>query len=258
MSMTFGPLLKNWRERRRYSQLDLALAAEVSARHVSFMEQGRAQPSRAMVLRLARHLDVPLAERNALLNAAGFSAQYKARGFDAVDMQAVRTAVQRLLTRHAPYPGFAIDRHWRVVEANAAAAALFGALGLSADRPLYDVFLDPARAALFHNLDELKGHLAQRLMTESRHLGGDTVLERAAAALRQDMPADASASPGPPAATINTIIDVGGQRLALFGMIAQFGSTEDIALADLKIELMFPADAATSDWFEAAASSPSP
>jgi transcriptional regulator with XRE-family HTH domain len=251
MNPNFAQQLKSWRERRRMSQLDLALAAEVSARHISFLEQSRAQPSRAMVLRLARHLDVPLAARNGMLKAAGFSGHYRARKLDSAEMTSIRAAVERLLSGHNPYPAFALDRHWRLVEVNQTAATLFGALNVGIGESLLDVFLDPARVAAFDNAEEIKHHLVTRLRTESAHFGGDEVLDRAATALsahlQEDMPTGRSS------ATIGARIRFGAQTLSFFTVVAGFGSTEDIALAELKIELMFPADDGTRAWLEAAA-----
>src|SRR5215207_3451526 len=108
-----GELLRGWRRRRRLSQLDLALDAGVSARHVSFVETGRARPSREMVLHLAEHLAVPLRERNPLLIAAGYAPTYQATDFDAPEMESVREALERLLQAHEPYPAILVDRRWQ-------------------------------------------------------------------------------------------------------------------------------------------------
>ena len=121
---TVGSLLRDWRTRRRLSQLELASAAGVSARHVSFVETGRARPSREMVLHLAEHLEVPLRERNPLLVAAGYAPTYQASDFEAPAMQPVRDAVERLLAAHEPYPAILVDRRWQLVSANQAASVL--------------------------------------------------------------------------------------------------------------------------------------
>src|SRR3954465_15807555 len=119
-----GPLLRDWRTRRRMSQLDLALAAGVSARHVSFVETGRSRPSAEMVVQLAEHLDVPLRDRNALLLAAGYAPAYAQRDLDAPEMGPVREAIEAVLRGHEPYPAVVIDRHWGMVAGNAAVALL--------------------------------------------------------------------------------------------------------------------------------------
>src|SRR6188508_1388434 len=124
MSEQVGTLLRDWRTRRRLSQLDLASDAGISSRHLSFVETGRSRPSREMVLHLADHLDVPLRARNALLIAAGYAPTYHATDLDAPELQTVRTAIERVLVGHEPYPAILVDRRWELVAANRAAAVL--------------------------------------------------------------------------------------------------------------------------------------
>src|SRR5690242_9168643 len=120
MAQPVGNLLREWRQRRRLSQLDLACEAEISTRHLSFLETGRAQPSREMVLHLAERLEVPLRERNVLLVAAGFAPVYAERSLQDPALQSARTAVDLVLAGHEPYPALAIDRHWNLIAANGA------------------------------------------------------------------------------------------------------------------------------------------
>ena len=127
----YPDMLKEWRKRRRLSQLDLAMEAEVSARHISFLETGRARPSRQMVLQLCAELGVPHAERNQMLTAAGLAPAYRRRDIDEAEMVPVRDAVNWILTRHNPYPAFAIDRYWNLVEINQTAAMLLAGVGLA-------------------------------------------------------------------------------------------------------------------------------
>ena len=156
----FGQALRDWRGKRRRSQLDLGLSANVSARHISFLETGRARPSRAMVLMLCEALDLPRAERNRLLTAAGFAPLYAARDWSAAEMAPARAAMEHMLTRHAPYPGLALDRHWRLLRLNAPAAALFGAFGIGEGDPLLDAMLDsPAMLDAIENLADLAAHI---------------------------------------------------------------------------------------------------
>ena len=134
--MAVGDLLRHWRGVRRVSQLTLALEAQTTARHVSFIETGRSQPSRAMVLRLARVLDVPIRERNQLLLAAGYAPVYPETGLAAEDASLVAAALERMLRQHEPYPAVVMDRHWNILDRNDAARALFGwLLGDRATRP---------------------------------------------------------------------------------------------------------------------------
>lgn len=242
----FGNLLKHWRQRRRYSQLELAIAANVSSRHISFLETGRSRPSRTMVLQLSDVMDVPRGERNTLLASAGFSAAYAARDDDSSDLRFVHEAIGWTLQRHDPYPAIAFDRHWRVVQMNRCATALLGRLGVAAGDSLLDAFLSPGplRDALV-NWHEIAREMRTRLRTESRHYGGDPVLEAAIDqfdALNTD---DRDESRAPYPAVIPVVFRAGPHDLSFFSTIAQFGSAEDIALADLKIEMMFPADEAT-------------
>lgn len=246
MDPNFGSVLKSWRERRRMSQMDLGLTAEVSARHIAFLERGRAQPSRSMVLRLCRHLDVPLADRNGWLLAAGYAGHYKARPLSSATMAPIRVAIDRMLATHEPYPGFVLDRHWRVRQTNQAASRLLGAIGIEIGTSLLDIVANKdVMAATFENAEEIRAYLCRRLKTESRHYGVDAVLERAAARLADDLDLD---EPTAPSATLTARLKTPGGVLSFITVLAHFGSTEDIAVAELKIELMFPADDATNNW----------
>ncbi len=243
MAESFGALLKTWRGQRRMSQLDLGLAANVSARHISFLETGRARPSKSMVLMLSETLGVPRAKRNALLTAAGFAQAYTARSLDADEMEPVRAAMDWTLERHAPFPALAFDRHWRIVRMNPVSAALLSSMQLGEGDSLLDAFINggPFAEAL-ENRDEIARHMVTRLRTESAHLGGDEILDRAITSLVDTLGGETE----PAAATLPAVIPAryrsNGVLLSFFSTISQFGSTEDIALADLKIELMFPAD----------------
>ncbi|MEZ5932379.1 MAG: helix-turn-helix transcriptional regulator [Alphaproteobacteria bacterium] len=245
---SFGALLRDWRDRRHMSQLDLGLTANVSARHISFLETGRARPSRAMVQMLGEVLDVPRTSRNALLHAAGFAPAYRSRDWSEGEMGPVRAALDWMLTRHDPYPAFALDRHWLLIRANRAAGALFGVLGLEEGGSLLDVLTDrEVSEALFENWREVMHHLLARLRTESLHLGGDVVLDAAAETIATVLGSPSAVPTGALAAVIPTRLRAGGVTLSLFSTVAQFGTAEDIALADLKIEMLFPADESTRE-----------
>ncbi len=246
MDVSFGELLKDWRSRRRISQLDLALAANVSARHIAFLETGRSKPSRAMVIQLSEALTVPRTERNVMLNRAGFAATYKQRNLDDEDMCHVQSAVMWTLERHDPYPAMAVDRHWRLVRANRSAGMLLSSVGISAgDSMLEAAVSSPSLRGAVVNWPEVVRHIHQRLRTESAHLGGDAVLDAAAAKLGEEIRTEATAENGDLPAVVPTRYRAGGITLSFFSTIAQFGTAEDIALADLKIELLFPADETT-------------
>lgn len=241
----FGTLLKTWRGQRRLSQLDLGLAANVSARHISFLETGRARPSKSMVLALAETLEVPRANRNVLLQAAGFARAYVQRDLAAEEMAYVRQAIDWMLERHNPYPGIALDKHWNLLQANACAAGLMQPMGLGPGDSLLDAMLDGPFAEALENREEILRHMLARLRTEISHLGGDAVLEAAADRIAAHLPAEISHTTTPMPAVLAARYRVNGMTLAFFSTISAFGSTEDIALADVRIELMFPADEAT-------------
>lgn len=243
--MHFGDALRDWRGKRRRSQLDLGLSANVSARHISFLETGRARPSRSMVLSLCDELEVPRSDRNHMLTAAGFAPLYQARGWEAEDMAPARAAMEHMLTSHAPFPGLALDRHWRILRMNAPAKRLFGLFGITEGGAMLEAMLsNPALLDAIENLPELALHLAARLRTESAHLGGDPVLDTYAEQLDQ-LTAEGTQPDGPLPAFVPTRIRMGDARLSFLSTIAQFGTAEDITLAELRVELMFPADEAT-------------
>nr|WP_070959152.1 helix-turn-helix transcriptional regulator [Hyphomonas sp. Mor2] len=246
----FADALKTWRKARRYSQLELALEAEVSSRHLSFLETGRANPSRDMIQRLGDALDLPLAVRNQFLAQAGFAARYPQRDWSSEEMAPIRGAVEYTLRRHAPYPAVAVDRHWTILQMNTPAEQLLGLIGARIGVSMIDLVQDESVQAMIENWPEVAYHTAQRLRVESAARGGDERLEAAIEALSM-APIPESEPVGP---VIPTIYRAGDMRLSLFTTIAQFGTPEDLALDDLKIELFFPADDATAGALEALAS----
>ena len=240
---------------REARQLRLGLEADVSARHIAFLETGRSFPTRAMVIRLSNALDVPRGERNALLEAAGFAPVYQRRDLGAADMRSIREAVQWTLSRHAPYPAFAYDRRWQLVELNGPATAMLGAAGLRPGDSILEAMLAPsALRDAIANWPEVARYICARLKTESRALGGDPVLSAAA----EKLAAEAGESAGNAAAlpvVATTRYRWGNGVLSFFSTIAQFGSAEDIALAELRLELLFPADEITRQTLGATAES---
>lgn len=237
----FAEALKTWRKARRYSQLELATEAEVSSRHLSFLETGRANPSREMIQRLGDALSLPLAVRNQLLTHAGFAARYPQHGWTSEEMAPIRQAVEYTLQQHAPYPAIAIDRHWTILQMNAPAEQLFAMIGAKIGVSLIDILLDKTVQAMIENWPDVAQHSAHRLRLESAARGGDERLESAINALSL-VPPPKSQPIGP---VIPTIYRAGDLCLSLFTTIAQFGTPEDLALDDLKIELFFPSDAET-------------
>jgi transcriptional regulator with XRE-family HTH domain len=244
MSNTFGTALKDWRARRHMSQLDLGAEANVSSRHIAFLETGRAKPSRMMVSQLSDALNIPRSTRNALLAAAGFSASYRSRDLNTADMTQVRAAIDWTLTRHDPYPGFALDRHWVLVAANVSGAALLSHVGLQVGDSFLTAMVEKQDFKnKIENWSVVARYMAVRLRTESIHAGGDPVLDEAARHLNAEAQIEKHSSELP--AVVATTVKLNDAVLSFFSTIAQFGTAEDIALADLRIELLFPADEAT-------------
>lgn len=239
---TFPESLKSWRKARRCSQLDLAMEANVSSRHISFLETGRARPSAEMILRLGDALGLPLAARNQMLTQAGFAARYPARQWEAEDMAPIREAMEHTLAGHAPYPAVALDRLWTVVRMNGPAKMLFAPLKVQEGDSMLDLVTSDALPPLVENWPEVAHHSAQRLRTESAAQGGVEALDRAAAKL-SEAPLPDTAVTGP---VVPTIYRMGPMRLSMFTTIAQFGTPEDLTLDDMKIELFFPANGETA------------
>ena len=243
----FAQTLKSWRNVRRYSQLDLATEAEISSRHLSFLETGRARPSREMVQRLGEALQLPLEARNQMLTHAGFAARYAGRQWSDDQMEPIRGAVQRMLDRHMPFPGMALDRMWVIRHLNPTAETLFGMLGVGIGDSMIELVTSDALPPLVENWPEVARHAAARLRVESAGQGGVPEFDRAVTTLLQAAGPDT----GTPAPVIPTILRKGDMRLSMFATIAQFGTPEDLTLEDLKIELYFPMDAATEAMFGA-------
>lgn len=246
----FSTSLRTWRQTRRLSQLDLALEAEVSARHISFLETGRAQPSRDMIGRLGDALALPLDAKNQLLNHAGFAARYPGRDWDDAAMAPIRAAVVYTLEQHSPYPAIAIDRLWNVVRLNGPARLLYQQLGVHEGDSLLDLMISDELPPLIENWPAVAHHSARRLRTESAAQGGVPELDAVADKLGQvDVPEAFETGP-----VLPTILNTGELRLSMFATIAQFGTPEDVTLDALKIELFFPADEATEQVLRAMAS----
>jgi transcriptional regulator with XRE-family HTH domain len=256
MTTQFGGLLREWRETRKLSQLDLGLSADVSARHISFLETGRARPSRAMVLNLGSVLEVPRGSRNAMLHAAGFAPGYRARDLDEADMAPVKAALEWMLERHLPYPAMVLDRHWIMIRANATARMMLSQVGIGEGDSLIDALLDVARLpSVIENWQEVAQHLVQRLRAESGHLGGDACLDDRAAQLAGQIGAIAPAIGAGSEAVIPTRYRMGTSTLSFFSTLSQFSTAEDIAVADWRIEHLFPADEETRQMLNSLAAS---
>ncbi|PSB56175.1 helix-turn-helix domain-containing protein [Chamaesiphon polymorphus] len=258
---SFGTLLKQWRDRRNFSQLDLALSSEVSQRHISFLESGRAKPSQEMVLQLATVLEIPLRQQNLLLSAAGYAPIHTETDLSAPEMVPVRKAIDLILGQHEPYPAFAVDRYWNLLLTNQGATRLLGAF--IAPERLQGIFDADGKINLlrvmFHpqglrpfivNWESVASHALQRLHRE-------TLVERESdfsTALLKELTSDPDIDRIWQTERRNTVqhtllLSVHFQRddleLKFFSTIATLGTPYDITLQELRLECLFPADETT-------------
>jgi transcriptional regulator with XRE-family HTH domain len=248
-----GHLLREWRTRRNVSQFQLAAGSAVSARHLSFIETGRARPSREMVLHLADRLEIPLRERNVLLLAAGYAPRFAERALDDEEMAPVREALERFLSAHEPYPAIVLDRHWNLVLAN-------GALAFLIEEVAPELLEPPANAlrATLHphgmaprivNFEEWSAHLVHRLRREIA-LTGDPEMEALLAEVLT-FPGVRSEPPPPDAAAAGRIalplqLRHADRLLSFYSTVTTFGTAADVTLAELSLEAFYPADAETA------------
>ncbi|NJO22853.1 MAG: helix-turn-helix transcriptional regulator [Sphingomonadales bacterium] len=263
-SQSVGDLLRDWRQRRRLSQLDLASEAEISTRHLSFLETGRSQPSREMLLKLAEQLGVPLRERNVLLTAAGYAPVFAERRLDDPALEAARKAIRLVLAGHEPYPALAVDRHWHLVDANAGVTRLMAGADQSLLRPPINVLrlsLHPkGLAPRIANLAEWRAHLLARLHRQIE-LTADPVLSDLLRELSAYPKPPVSRPPRPPRDYHSEIavplqLMAGSQTLTLFSTTTIFGTPVDITLSEIAIEAFFPADTETAEALREMAATP--
>ncbi|TMH14019.1 MAG: helix-turn-helix transcriptional regulator [Betaproteobacteria bacterium] len=248
-----GTLIREWRQRRRLSQLDLACEADISTRHLSYVENGRASPSREMLMHLAEHLDVPLRERNMLLTAAGYAPIYRERPLADPALAAARQAVDLVLRGHEPYPALAIDRHWTMLAHNSAVPMLLADIDPQMLKPPVNVLrlsLHPnGLAPRIVNLAQWREHLFARLRQQIAVSADATLIE-----LLHEL--QALPSPAAPPHAING--DAGGVAvpvqfntprgvMSFISTTTVFGTPVDITLAELALETFFPADAHTAE-----------
>jgi transcriptional regulator with XRE-family HTH domain len=255
-ALAAGDYLRSWRRRRRMSQLELALEAEISQRHLSFVESGRSVPSREMLMRLAERLDVPLRERNAILLAAGYAPVFSERSLEDPAMTAARRAIELVLKGHEPYPALAVDRHWNMIAANASLALMLAGV---ADRTLLKPPVNVLRLSLhpnglaprIANLAEWRGHLLDRLRSQIMATN-----DPALADLMQELSsypaigklaarAAAPADHGGVLVPLELASDAG--LLSFISTTTVFGAPRDITLSELALEAFFPANAETAE-----------
>lgn len=263
----FPRLLREWRQKRRLSQLDLALTSGVSQRHVSFLESGRANPSRNMILQLSETLEVPLRDRNLWLTAAGFAPIFRARALDDPQMALVMSAVRMMLKAHEPFPAIALDRAWNVALSNKPFDLLGAMLGEDVwarvggdQRNLMRLFFHPQGIRPFVTNWPVVGPLMwRRAQREAEALGGlemKAVLEDLAPHQDSAVLWSAADTALLPVTPFN--MEVKGVRMSMFAVVATFGTAQDVTADELRLETLFPADAETEALFRGAAAGSQP
>ncbi len=247
--MHAGDLLREWRQRRRLSQLDLALQANVSSRHLSFVETGRSRPTSEMILHLAEHLDVPLRDRNSLLLAGGYAPAYPERGLAEPELKAVRHALRKVLAGHEPYPAVVVNRWWELVDANPGSALFTRQVDAKLLEPPVNVLrlsLHPdGMAPRIVNLPEWRAHLLARLHRQAQATGDQRLT---------DLHNELKAYPGgesekPPQAT-DIVVPLryrsDREELSFISLTAMVGTPMDVTVEELAIESFYPADDTTA------------
>lgn len=279
-AVDFPGLLRYWRSRRGYSQLALSLAAGVSQRHISFLESGRARPSREMVLALAERLGVPLRQRNRLLLASGFAPAYSEHALASPPLHMVRQAIALILSKQEPYPAVVLDRFWNLVDANAAYRRMVAALMADGRRPasldadgrrinlMLTVFDPDGLWSAIGNARQVGRYLLRRVWQELQVQAHDETAReifRRIAAWHPEMVgpdgelrADDDADEGTPPPVLPVSLHAGRFRASLFSTLTTLGIPQDVTLQELRIECFFPADEATRELFESMAAMPAP
>lgn len=248
-----GDYLREWRQRRRMSQLDLALEADISTRHLSFLETGRSQPSREMLLLLAERLDIPLRERNIIMVAAGYAPIYSQRPLDDPALRSAREAVDLVLKGHDPYPALAVDRHWSLVAANDALFPLIGDVDPALLKPPVNVLrlsIHPAGLARrIVNFIEWRSHLVARLRRQVDLTGDPILSDLADELMAYPIPDGAARSAAHPQNDVGVFLPLKLATehgvLTLFSTVTVFGTPVEVTLSELAIEAFFPADPET-------------
>jgi transcriptional regulator with XRE-family HTH domain len=255
-----GPMLREWRGRRRISQLDLALRADSSARHISFIETGRARPSREMVLRLAEHLDVPVRDRNALLVAAGFAPQFPERALDDPALRDLRATLAQLLAAYEPYPAVVVDGVYDIVAGNGGSGRLLAGVSdelLTPPMNAMRLTLHPrGMAPSIRNYGEWRAHLLQQMrrqLAASRSPAlGELYDEVSAYPPPPECGEEVAASAMGAPYALPLLMDLDGHLLSFVSVISTFNTPMDVTVSELALETFLPADPATADYLRGA------
>ncbi len=259
-SRPVGVMLREWRERRRLSQLDLSIQAEISTRHLSFVETGRSRPTPQMILRLTEQLQIPLRERNSLLLAGGYAPAYPEHDFDEPQLSAVRAALRQVLAGHEPYPAVVVNRWWEMLDANASITLFTAGVApflLESPVNVLRLSLHPdGMAPRIANLPQWRAHLLTQLQHRARAMGDQRLQE-----LHHELLAYPGGLAETPSAT-NVVLPMqfrhGHTTLSLFSITAAVGTATDVTVQELVIESFYPADTDTAEALHTSITSPGP
>ncbi len=248
-SRQVGQLLRQWRERRRLSQLQLAIQAEISTRHLSFVETGRSRPTPEMIIKLTEHLDVPLRERNELLLAGGYAPRYPQHGLDAPELASVRAALRSVLAAHQPHPALVINRWWDLLDANEAVNVLTEGCAPALLKPPVNVLrlsLHPdGLAPRIANLGQWRAHLLEQVRRRAAQTG-DSKLEELHAEL-SGYPGGSAPVPPSTSVVLPLRLRTDYGELSFFSISATVETAADVTIEELVIESFYPTDTATAD-----------
>ncbi len=251
MKVTIGTILKQWRTQKRFSQLLLATELNVSSKHISFLETGRSQPSRQMLLNIALFLNIPKSETNRALITAGFSPAFSQLDQSHKNLVPVFSAINQMLENHMPYPALVLNHHWDIVNANQAAVNMMISVGFSDYKNLLEALIaDNEKSSKIINWQESMAQVLIRLRNEICLLGGDDFLQNCEKQLSNKVKPEMILSVFQSQdAVLSTQLKLNNKTLSFFSVFANLGAVQDVAVGEFKIELMFPADDKTTSYF---------
>lgn len=252
MKNSFANILPEWRKQRRYSQLQLALELDVSSKHLSFIETGRSQASRDMILKIGTFLSLPKREINRGLYSAGYAPAYSELPYEHEDLKQVFSAIDQMLSNHMPYPAIVLNRYWDVVKVNESAQQLLSALGFTAYKNLVEAIIadDPVTSKIL-NWHESALTILVRLRHEISMLGGSKRLEELEKSLTLRLaPVDNVLNIESQQAVLSTKLQMPDATLSFFSIIAQLSTVQDVTVSEFKVELMFPTDKETEAYYK--------
>lgn len=249
MKNSFGSICRKWRKLRGFSQLQLAVELDISSKHISFVETGRSNPSREMILKIANFLFLPKREINQALYSAGYAPIYAELKQDSDDLRYVLLAVEQMLSNHEPYPALVLNQYWDVVKANQSAQTLLGLLGYQKPNLIEALIADNPAESKIINWHESATLVLTRLRYEISMLGGNQRLEKLATQLAEQLGPDNDVLTSDSSQAVLSIqLQAPDNRLSFFSMIAQLSAVQDIEMSEYRMELMFPADQITTEY----------